>query len=131
MAQSVAAWRLCHLTRPQKTDHPLVQEASFPYLDSLLKAEGEVFQYEKGFYHGKVCIFDEKRAHLGTSNFDRRSFFLNSEINCLTSDPSLVKTITTQFNEDAKASRALTLNLLHEDPQPFKRKVASWMAGLL
>ncbi|TDQ38761.1 phospholipase D-like domain-containing protein [Aureibacillus halotolerans] len=118
---------------PKKTDHLLVQEASYPYLKQLLELGCPVYQYEKGFYHGKLCMIDSSYVDIGTANFDRRSFFLNSEMNCLSSDQQLIKLLQQHIQQDIQSSSILTLDeLTKSNPiQWTKRAVASFVAGLL
>ena len=78
---------------PFTADHLLVQEASYRYLRTLLKAGAQVYQYKKGFYHAKSLVIDDKICDIGTANFDKRSLFLNKEINCYFHDPAFVATI--------------------------------------
>ncbi|WML55313.1 cardiolipin synthase [Neobacillus sp. PS3-12] len=94
---------------PAKSDHILVQEASFPYLRRLLIAGAEVFEFKNGFYHAKTCIFDEKICDIGTANFDKRSIFLNKEINCYIHDPKYISRVEDIINKDLLDSKPLLL----------------------
>ena len=94
---------------PYKSDHILVKEASFRYLRALLQDGAEVFQYSKGFYHAKVMIIDDNICDIGTANFDKRSMFLNHEINCLIYDPSFIKKVKHILTEDFLNSHKATL----------------------
>lgn len=84
---------------PYTSDHFLVKEASHRYLRPLLKAGAEVYEYKKGFYHAKAMIVDEV-AVVGTANFDKRSFFLNDEINCYSEDLHFHKELSEVFHKD-------------------------------
>jgi cardiolipin synthase A/B len=94
---------------PAKSDHILVQEASFPYLRRLLIAGAEVFEFKNGFYHAKICIFDEEICDIGTANFDKRSIFLNKEINCYIHDPKYISRVEDIINKDLLDSKPLLL----------------------
>ncbi|MCQ2010770.1 MAG: phospholipase D-like domain-containing protein [Sporolactobacillus sp.] len=75
---------------PQKKDHPLVQPASFLYLEPLVQRGAKLYHFYQGFYHSKLFVIDRNRCYLGTANFDRRSLFWNGELSGFTDDPSLV-----------------------------------------
>ncbi len=94
---------------PYKSDHILVKEASYRYLRSLLKDGAEVYQYLKGFYHAKVMMIDDNICDIGTANFDKRSMFLNYELNCLVYDPSFIKKVKHILTEDMLDSHKASL----------------------
>lgn len=94
---------------PFTADHVLVKEASLPYLRTLLKDGAEVYQYLKGFYHAKVVLIDDQVCDVGTANFDKRSMFLNYELNCLIYDPEFIKKVKHILTEDILNSKKATL----------------------
>ncbi|RAK20482.1 cardiolipin synthase [Anoxybacillus vitaminiphilus] len=106
---------------PLKADHPLVKEAAFPYFYRLLKAGAHIYRFYQGFYHAKVIIIDDGLCDIGTANFDKRSFFLNSEINCYIHDKQFVKIARTAVNRDLADAEKLTLD--------FWRKRTLWDRG--
>ncbi|UZJ79136.1 cardiolipin synthase [Fictibacillus sp. KU28468] len=97
---------------PMKSDHPLVKEASYPYLRELLKAGCRVDQYYEGFFHAKVFMVDEKICDIGTTNFDLRSMFTNSEVNCIFHDPELIKVTLKAIEADLARSETLQVTAL-------------------
>ncbi len=94
---------------PYKSDHILVQEASYRYLRRLLREGAVVYQYKKGFYHAKTIVVDGKVCDIGTANFDKRSLFLNKEINCLIYDPAFISLVKEILQKDISDSKTLTL----------------------
>jgi cardiolipin synthase A/B len=94
---------------PFTADHVLVKEASLPYLRTLLKDGAEVYQYLKGFYHAKVVLIDDQVCDVGTANFDKRSMFLNYELNCLIYDPEFIKKVKHILTEDILNSKKATV----------------------
>jgi cardiolipin synthase A/B len=104
---------------PYTADHILVQEASFRYLRKLIKEGAKVYQYKKGFYHAKTLLIDDKICDIGTANFDKRSMFLNKEINCFIYDPAFIKRLMRILKQDFDDSEALTLDVLNK-PNPFR-----------
>lgn len=98
---------------PYTADHILVKEASHPYLRTLLKEGAEVYQYLKGFYHAKVIIIDDQVCDAGTANFDKRSMFLNYELNCLIYDHAFIKKVKHIVTEDILNSQKASLKDLN------------------
>ncbi|MFD2922905.1 cardiolipin synthase [Halobacillus naozhouensis] len=87
---------------PLKSDHPFVKEAAIPYLDQLFHAGAKICLYDDGFYHSKVMIVDQNIADIGTANFDRRSFFLNKEVNTFVYDNVFISDLRKAYMEDAQ-----------------------------
>lgn len=114
---------------PYTTDHPLVQEASYRYLRRLLTEGAQVYLYKKGFYHAKTIVIDDKICDIGTANFDKRSLFLNKEINCYIYDPAFVHRLKNILYKDILDSKPLTLADLNKPN--FFRSVKEGIAGAL
>lgn len=93
---------------PYISDHPLVQEASYPYLRELLEKGASVHQFKNGFYHAKVLLVDNEVCDLGTANFDNRSFFLNQEINCFIYDPVIIEKVKHILKKDLSDSEKIS-----------------------
>ncbi len=118
---------------PYITDHMLVQEASYRYLRLMLKHGAQVFQYRKGFYHAKSIIIDDNLCDIGTANFDKRSLFLNKEINCYFFDPAFVDRFKDVIQKDILDSKPLTLADLNKPNlfRSFKEAVAGTVSFFL
>ncbi|WP_261131128.1 cardiolipin synthase [Bacillus sp. Marseille-Q3570] len=110
---------------PMRSDHAFVKEAAIPYLLPLLAAGVEVYRYYPGFYHSKVFLIDRKFCDLGTANFDKRSFYLNNEVNCLFTSTSLIQKIEKVLEFDLQQSERLTL------PDLRKRSILEKGKGFL
>ncbi|MGM0853811.1 MAG: cardiolipin synthase [Bacillota bacterium] len=93
---------------PNNADHMLVKEAAFPYFRILLSKGAKVYQFMNGFYHAKVMIVDDHFCDLGTANFDKRSFFINLEINNLIFDKEFIHTLKKEMAKDMEASDMLS-----------------------
>lgn len=113
---------------PNTADHLLVKEASYRYLRILLQEGAKVYQFLNGFYHAKTIIIDDEICDVGTANFDRRSLFLNDEINCYIYDPSFVKQMLAIVHKDILDSKPLTLNELNRPD--FFRLIKEFIARL-
>lgn len=99
---------------PHISDHALVQEASYRYLRKLIEKGAHVHQYLNGFYHAKVLVIDDKVCDIGTANFDKRSFFLNHEINCYIYDKQVIKQMIDVLKKDFKDAKKVTLQDLNK-----------------
>jgi cardiolipin synthase A/B len=93
---------------PMKADHPLVKEAAFPYFGKLLLAGCEIYRFYHGFYHAKVIVIDENICDIGTANFDKRSLYLNDEMNCIIYDQAFIQHVKKCIYEDFRRSELLT-----------------------
>lgn len=97
---------------PYTADHILVQEASYRYLRRLLIAGASIYQFKNGFYHAKTIVIDNKICDIGTANFDKRSLYLNKEINCYIYDAEFVARFQQILQKDILDSEQLTLGAL-------------------
>lgn len=115
---------------PEKEDHPLVKPTAFPYYRKLLASGGKVHFYENGFYHAKIILIDDNWADLGTANFDKRSIFLNQEINLeMSGDKELLLPIKNAFAKDLKSSFPATESYLNN--QSLRAKISGWIGKLV
>ncbi|ADU32347.1 cardiolipin synthase [Evansella cellulosilytica] len=96
---------------PKHPDHPLVKEAAFPYIRSLIQHGVDVRQFYDGFYHSKTIIVDDKVIDIGTANFDKRSFFINHEINCVIHSNEWIRPVKDEIEKDFyESSEKVTLD---------------------
>ncbi|MCF6138943.1 cardiolipin synthase [Pseudalkalibacillus berkeleyi] len=109
---------------PLRADHPFVKEAAIPFLLPLLHAGAEIYRYYPGFYHAKVFMIDKRFCDIGTANFDKRSFYLNNEVNCLFTSEKLIESIRKVVDFDLRQSEQLTL------PDLTKRSLLERTKGL-
>lgn len=118
---------------PKKSDHPLVKEASYRYFRVLLKEGATIMQFHKGFYHAKTILIDQKICDIGTANFDKRSLFLNSEINSLMFDPHSMEQVNKQLSSDLMDSAPIIEKALWHPNivQKIKEGLSCLMSPLL
>lgn len=111
---------------PKVSDHILVKEASYSSLRKLLENGAEVYEFQTGFYHAKTMIIDDEVCDIGTANFDRRSLFINYEINCYIYDQPFIKKVQAVIKQDIQHSRQLSLAELIR-----RRNIKEWAARLV
>ena len=85
-----------------KSDHPFVKEAGIVFLNELYQRGAHIKFFDAGFYHSKVLIVDGEFADIGTANFDRRSFFLNKEVNTYVYDKTFIAAVREDYFQDMK-----------------------------
>src|SRR5204862_6381088 len=61
--------------------------------------------------HAKRYVFDDQRVFIGSANFDRRSFKVNTEIGLLIESPDLARQIRAQFEQFAASPNSYRLLL--------------------
>lgn len=93
-------------------DHPAVRRLSRNSSTRLLKAGAEIFEYQPSMIHAKLMTVDGQWCIAGSTNFDHRSFALNDEVNIALLDRELAAVLDSDFVEDRKQSRPLTLEAL-------------------
>ncbi|MCY8499150.1 cardiolipin synthase [Bacillus atrophaeus] len=114
---------------PMKSDHPLVREAGFTYYAELLDAGCMIYRFYQGFYHVKAMVIDDIISIIGTANFDKRSFFLNEEMNVVIEDEAFTKTVLETIELDIKKSDPLTKE--HYKKRSIRQRPAEWLGKAL
>lgn len=115
---------------PYKADHPFVKEAAFPYFKVMLKAGCQIYRYTNGFYHGKIILIDNELCDFGTANFDKRSFFINDELNCFIRDPTFIEKIRSEFLIDV-FHRSEKLTTKKYEKRPFLQRGKEFFSSLI
>ncbi|WP_051569184.1 cardiolipin synthase [Alkaliphilus transvaalensis] len=101
---------------PSEPDHRTVFWASRSHFKELLLAGVRIYEYQKGFVHGKVILADDDFVSIGTANLDIRSFHLNFEINAFIYDQELSEEMLFNFINDFRHSKELTLTEYRKRP---------------
>ena len=91
-------------------DHALTRSSGRSSYGKLLKAGANVYEYEPSMIHAKIAIFDGIWSVVGSTNLDNRSFGINDEINVAVFDPQIASRLTHDFEEDARQSKAVSLD---------------------
>ena len=92
-----------------KTDVPIVRQASRVHYELLLRRGIRIFEYQPTMMHAKTMVADGMWSTIGSSNFDDRSFRLNDEVNVNVYDAATAKRMEEIFFEDLARSREITL----------------------
>lgn len=116
------------LLLPIKPDHRTVFLASKSHFEELLEAGVKIYQYGKGFVHGKVFIVDHNFVSIGTANLDIRSFKLNFEVNAFIYDKEVNRKTAKDFFEDLRVSKRVYLEEYVK--RPVLHKIAESVARI-
>jgi cardiolipin synthase len=118
---------------PLKADHAFVKDAGIPYFKPLLQAGCKVYRYYYGFFHAKVIVADGQVCDIGTANFDKRSLYLNHEINCFIYDQDFVQSVRSSLLKDIDFSEEVTIEFLDNRSflQKGKETLSTIISGLL
>ena len=100
------------LTAGPHIDHPYIRTLSRNASRRILTAGAKIHEYQPAMIHAKLMTIDSQWCVLGSTNFDHRSFALNDEVNLAVLDPTLARILESDFANDLKQSRPLTLETL-------------------
>jgi cardiolipin synthase len=88
----------------------IARHGSIHLYGKLLKADIEIYEYQRTMLHQKVMVVDGAWLTVGTTNFDNRSFALNEESNVCIYDRALAEELEKVFIEDLAACRRVNLD---------------------
>lgn len=104
----------------EKTDVPIVRQASRFHYERLLHRGIRIYEYQPTMMHAKTMVVDGIWTTIGSSNFDDRSFRLNDEVNVNIYDEAIAAKMETMFMDDIASSREITLRKWFRRPR-FER----------
>jgi cardiolipin synthase len=112
-----------------KNDKRLLYCASRRLYGPLLKEGVKIYEYQPAMMHAKTMLVDDRWATLGSTNFDPRSFFLNSELNTSIKDAAFAEQLATFFEGGFKASSLMTVaDWQARKPQ---ERLLGWLGSLV
>jgi cardiolipin synthase len=89
---------------PGKSDRRIARWAALTSYEPLLQSGVRIYEYLPRMLHAKTVVVDGRWSTVGTSNFDYRSFFLNYELNLVSREASMCRTLAEQFEKDLEDS---------------------------
>ncbi len=114
---------------PEKSDHRLVQLASFSYYEEMLTIGAHLYRYHAGFMHQKVILLDDQLASIGTVNLDNRSFRLNFEITAFVMASDLVKQVENLLLKDFEEANVVQMESVLQ--RTFSRQITIRLSRLM
>ena len=92
---------------PGIADKKIVNEVTKEYYPNLLENGIKIYEYEKGFIHGKTFLVDDEYATVGTVNLDYRSLYLHFECGVVLYETDSIKDIKKDINNIINNSKEI------------------------
>ena len=100
------------LLLPYKTDRPVARWVARAAYHSLISSGVRIFEYSPRFLHSKIMLIDDQWTTIGSTNIDYRSFFINLEINLMSSDISLIESLSDIYKNNLSVSEEISTDSL-------------------
>ncbi len=97
------------------TDSPVVAHAGHRYFRELLDCGVHLYENQKTLVSQKILVIDGQWCHVGSSNFDDRSFEINEEAGLGIIDPACAEVLKKAFEDDRK-------NCVEVTPDTWKKR---------
>ncbi len=97
------------ITAAKSDNHATIAAARYTY-KNLLRRGVEIFEYQPTKLHSKLVVLDDI-VHIGSSNFDIRSLYLNLEMMLRVDDSGFAAMMRDYFEEELAACEAITPTL--------------------
>jgi len=97
------------ITAAKSDNHATIAAARYTY-KNLLRRGVEIFEYLPTKLHTKLVVLDDV-VHIGSSNFDIRSLYLNLEMMLRVDDPDFAMMMRNYFEQELGASERITPEL--------------------
>jgi len=101
-----------------KSDNPATVAAARHSYSRLLRRHVRLYEYEPVKLHTKLAIVDDV-VHIGSSNFDYRSFYINMEIMLRIKDAGFATQMRAYFERELKDCKLIT-------PELHARRATLW-----
>ena len=106
IANVARAGRVRVITASKSDNHATIDAARSTY-SRLMRRNVEMFEYRPAKLHSKLLIMDDI-VHIGSSNFDIRSLYLNMEMMLRVDDPHFAMMMRGYFEHEIADSLAIT-----------------------
>ena len=101
-----------------KSDNNTTIAAARHSYSRLIRRHVEIYEYEPVKLHNKLAIVDDV-VHIGSSNFDYRSFYINLEVMLRIKDAAFAEAMRAWFERELKDCRWIT-------PELHARRASLW-----
>ena len=109
-----------------KSDNIATVGAARHSYSRLIRRHVEIYEYQPAKLHTKLAIVDDT-VHIGSSNFDYRSFYINLEIMLRIKDAAFAEAMRGYFERELKDCRWIT-HELHDRRATLWRRI-KWAAS--
>jgi cardiolipin synthase A/B len=104
-----------------KSDNNATIAAARHSYSRLIRRHVEIYEYQPAKLHTKLAIVDDV-VHIGSSNFDYRSFYINLEVMLRIKDAGFANAMRAYFERELKDCRWIT-HELHDRRATFWRRL--------
>ena len=109
------------ITAAKSDNHATIAAARYTY-KNLLRRGAEIFEYQATKLHTKLVIVDDV-THIGSSNFDIRSIYLNLEVMLRIDDPKFAMLLRSYFEQELMQCEPITAEV--------HRRRSSWWTRVI
>ncbi len=116
-----------------KSDNNATIAAARHSYSRLLRRHVELYEYQPAKLHTKLAIVDDV-VHIGSSNFDYRSFYLNLEVMLRIHDAGFAEAMRSYFQRELEDCRWITPALHSQRSGPWRRvkwAIAHFLVNIL
>lgn len=103
-----------------KSDNNTTIAAARHSYSRLLRRRVEIYEYQPARLHTKLVVVDDV-VHIGSSNFDYRSFYLNLEVMLRIHDPGFAESVRGYFERELADCKRVTPDLHRKSANPWRR----------
>jgi cardiolipin synthase len=103
-----------------KSDNNATIAAARHSYSRLIRRHVEIYEYQPAKLHTKLAIVDDK-VHIGSSNFDYRSFYINLEVMLRIQDADFAEAMRAYFERELKDCRWITDEVHQRRATPWRR----------
>ena len=104
-----------------KSDNNATIAAARHSYSRLIRRHVEIYEYQPAKLHTKLAIVDDK-VHIGSSNFDYRSFYINLEVMLRIQDAAFADAMRAYFERELQDCRWIT-HEVHDRRATFWRRI--------
>lgn len=107
------------ITAARSDNNATIAAARHSY-SRLLRRHVEMYEYQPARLHTKLVVIDDI-VHIGSSNFDYRSFYLNLEVMLRIHDPGFAAAMRAYFERELAKCKQITPSLHRQRANPWRR----------
>lgn len=105
---------------PARSDNDATIAAARHSYSRLLRRHVEMYEYQPAKLHTKLAIVDDV-VHIGSSNFDYRSLYINMEVMLRIKDEGFAEAMRSYFDGEIAQSKWITPALHKRRSSPWRR----------
>ena len=105
------------------SDSAIVRHAGHRHFEEMLRDGVKIYEFQRTLIHQKIMVIDGVWSHVGSTNFDSRSFDINEEAGVGIIDESVAAQLKAAFEEDMEDCVELT-------PANWKKRCPPWHRGV-